>query len=141
MATVFDLISSEYGWDDDQILDKSLRRLRQIIAAISLRKNQYHREQRLIASWQTRSLAMVMAAAGSNSNEDLMSFASKLTIDNEEYKEFGAVSTTSVNSNIPVHATTQDEAVQKNFESAAEKNNFDMLSLFSLKVEETPPGQ
>ncbi len=141
MAQVFDLISSEYNWDDEVILDKSLRRIRQIMAAISLRKKQQQREHRLIISWQTRSLAMVMAAAGANSSEELMNYAANLTIDNEEYEEFGKPDKVVAKDTTPVHASTQDTAVQKNFDAAADRNSFDMLALFGMKVGETPPGQ
>ncbi|KAI4218497.1 MAG: hypothetical protein L6R40_008772, partial [Gallowayella cf. fulva] len=133
IAIVFDLISSEYNWDDEVILNKTLRRIRQIIAAITLRKKQQQREQRLMLSWQTRSLAMVTAAAGASASEELMTYAANLTIDNDEYEEFGRQNTTPVASKTPVHAATQDTAVQKNFEAAADRNNFDMLALFGMK--------
>lgn len=142
MARVFDLISSEYGWDDEVILDKTLRRIRQIVAAVALRKQEQERLERLKLSWQTRSLAMVIAATGSNPSEEVMQFAANLTIDNEEYKQFTnqqpAITT---NPKLPVHATTQDEAVKNNFDAAADRNNFDMLAMFAQKVEKTSPGQ
>lgn len=141
-SRAFDLISSEYGWDDDTILDKSLRRIRQIIAAIAIRKSHLQREHRLLISWQTRSLAMVIAGSGANSNEDLMSFAANLTIDNEEYELFKNESTPlPIKSNVVVHAATQESEAKRNFDAAAERNSFDMLAMFGMKVEQTPPGQ
>jgi hypothetical protein len=138
----FDLISSEYGWDDEVILDKTLRRIRQITVDISLRLESRRKERRLELSWQTRSLAMVMAAAGGNASEDLMKFASNLTIDNEEYELFGGEQPKAVTkSKLPVHATTQETATQANFEAAADRNNFDMLALFGMNMEKGKPGE
>jgi len=36
-AAVFDLISSEYGWTDEQILELTLRRMRMAVDAIDVR--------------------------------------------------------------------------------------------------------
>lgn len=142
IARVFDLISSEYGWSDEVILSKPLKRIRQIIAAITLRKQEDRREHRLILSWQTRSLAMVIAAAGSNANEELMKFASNLTIDNDEYAQFNKEQPRAVNTKKrPVHASTQEEAAQDNFEAAADRNSFDMLAMFGQGMMTPPPGQ
>lgn len=143
-AQAFDLISSEYGWDDDVILDKSLRRIRQIIAAITLRKREAERNDRLKLSWQTRSIAMVSAAAGANTSEQLTEFAANLTIDNEELETFQNETKAppiKLDPKVPVHSSTQDDAVQKNFDAAADRNNFDMLAMFGMSVEKTPPGQ
>lgn len=87
---------------------------------------------------------MVMAASGGSASEDVMKFAANLTIDNEEYelfnKEGANVQKTSV-SKLPVHASTQDEATQANFDSAADRNNFDMLALFGMNMEKGKPGE
>lgn len=141
-ARAFDLISSEYGWDDEVILDKTLKRIRQILAAITLRRKEEERQQRLIISWQTRSLAMVMAAGGGNASEELMKFAANLTIDNEEYEQFNdKPAKPKTTPKLPVHASTQEEAVKSNFDTAADKNNFDMLALFGKGMSTPPPGQ
>lgn len=142
IAQTFDLISSEYGWDDTIILDKTLRRIRQILAAILLRHYKKQKDERLLVSWQTRSIAMVVAAAGSNSSEDLMHFAANLTVDADELAKFSKEqkTTKSTQSKTPVHASTQDSAVKENFEAAADRNNFDMLAMFGTKVEQGPPG-
>jgi len=140
MARVFHTISSTYRWDDDEILDKTLRRIRQILAVILEDKYNQRREQRLIISWQTRSIAMVAAAAGANANEDLMTYASNLTIDYEEYQEFGKVESKSVSSNLPVHGSTQDVATQENFEKSADKNSFEMLEMLAFGMDNPPPG-
>jgi hypothetical protein len=86
---------------------------------------------------------MVIAAAGGNSSEELMTFASNLTIDSEEYEQFnkGKVAITNTKSKLPVHASTQDEAAQANFDKAADKNNFDMLALFGQGMMTGKPGQ
>ncbi len=141
IARAFDLISSEYGWDDEIILNKTLKRIRQILASITLRKKQNQKEQRLSLSWQTRSLAMVMAASGGNANEEIMKYAASLTIDNEEYAEFNNTSTVSSSQKLPVHASTQQEAVDKNYERAADSNNFEMLQLMMQGMQTPAPGQ
>lgn len=142
IAKAFDLISSEYSWDDEVILDKTLRRIRQILASISARKAEQQRIERLTVSWQTRSLAIVMAAAGGNSTEEIMKFAANLTIDNEEYERFNKeISIKPETKKLPVHATTQQQAAEANFERAADKNNFDMLALFAQGMQTAAPGQ
>lgn len=142
MAKAFDLISSEYSWDDEVILDKTLRRIRQILATITARKMEQQRVERLMLSWQTRSLAMIIASAGSNANEELMKFAANLTIDNEEYAKFNSEAPVQVEQKkMPVHATTQDEATKANYEAAADRNNFDMLALFGQGMQTAAPGQ
>lgn len=142
MSKAFDLISSEYSWDDEVILDKTLRRIRQILATITARKMEAQRTERLIISWQTRSLAMVMAASGGNADENIMKFAANLTIDNEEYELFKKDQpSTPPKSNLPLHATTQQQAAEENFERAADKNNFDMLALFGQGMQTAAPGQ
>jgi hypothetical protein len=59
---MFDLISSEYGWSDKKILKLRIRRLRQIIAAISRRRYFEDRKVKSLASWQTRMTAQYIAA-------------------------------------------------------------------------------
>lgn len=141
-SRAFDLISSEYGWDDEVILDKTLRRIRQILATITLRRRELMRQDRLLMSWQTRSLAMVVAAAGSNASEDLMKFASNLTIDNKEYEEFGKSNPQQQTiKRLPVNANTQEEATKSNFDAAADRNNFTTLALFGMNMEKGKPGQ
>lgn len=85
---------------------------------------------------------MVVAAASMEPREDLMKFASNLTIDNEEYEMFKD-NPEPINSTpkLPVHASTQEEATQANFDKAADRNNFDMLALFGQGMETAAPGQ
>lgn len=124
------------------ILDKTLKRIRQIIAVIAEDQAAKTKENRILVSWQTRSLAMVMAAAGGNANEDIMKFAANLTIDNEEYEEFNneKITTVKSNSKIPVHASTQETESQKNFEAAADSNSFEAFGMFGFALENGKPG-
>lgn len=80
-----DLISSEYGWSDDQILDLTLARLRQITTAIQQRRYLEHRQERLIASWQTRTLAQFVALTipVEGKNNPLLDAAATLDIDGD----------------------------------------------------------
>lgn len=127
------------------ILDKTLRRIRQILALITEERNFKIRNERLQLSWQTRSLAMVIAAAGSNASEELMKFASNLTIDKEEYAEFGnegEVKSVKVNKSLPVNAQTQEIAAKRNLEAAADANanSSQMLAMFGQALEKGKPG-
>lgn len=56
-----DLISSSYGWSDDQILDLTLPRMRQIVAAIQQREYVDQLAHRGTISWQTRTLAQIIS--------------------------------------------------------------------------------
>lgn len=87
---------------------------------------------------------MVMAASGPERNEEVMKFAANLTIDNEEYELFnkeGANVQKTTTPKLPVHASTQDEATQANFDNAADRNSFDMLALFGMNMEKGKPGE
>jgi uncharacterized membrane protein YdfJ with MMPL/SSD domain len=86
---------------------------------------------------------MVVAAAGASPSEDLMKFAANLTIDNEEYKQFNNIEPELAQpaKKLAVHATTQEAAVNQNFERAAERNNANMLELFAHGMETAAPGQ
>lgn len=60
-SQAFDLISSEYGWNDEEIYNLTLRRFRQITAAINRRRYFEDRRERTLVSWQTRTIAMFVA--------------------------------------------------------------------------------
>lgn len=60
-SIAFDLISKEYGWTDDQIMELPIRTLRQKIAAINRRLYMKRREEISLVSWQTRQLASFIA--------------------------------------------------------------------------------
>lgn len=59
---MFDRVSSEYGWSDDQILDTPVRRLRQISAAIAERLDFKALVAESHVEWQTKVLASYVAA-------------------------------------------------------------------------------
>lgn len=56
------MVSKEYGWTDDVIMDLTVSRLRQILAAIERRSYLEQRRQTSLISWQTRQLATFIAA-------------------------------------------------------------------------------
>lgn len=56
------MVSRAYGWTDDQILDLSLIRFRQVLAAIKREEFMRRREAISLMSWQTRQLASFIAA-------------------------------------------------------------------------------
>lgn len=57
-----DLIASEYGWSDDTILGLTLARIRQVVAAISLRTYRQRLYKESLLEWQTKALAQMIAA-------------------------------------------------------------------------------
>jgi hypothetical protein len=123
------------------ILDKTLKRIRQITAIITEEKLERQKQDRLIISWQTRCLAMVTARASPNGDEELMKFAANLTIDKDELEEFnGEPNVTIKKSKVPVNASTQESQAKKNFDAAAERNNFETLAMFAHGVEKGKPG-
>jgi hypothetical protein len=84
---------------------------------------------------------MVIAASGNNPDESLMKFAANLTIDTEELAQFNnEKSIAPPKSTLPVNATTQDIATEQNYNSAADRNNMDMLALFGQGLEKGKPG-
>jgi hypothetical protein len=60
---VFDLISAEYGWRDEEILEVPLCRLRQIADTIRRRQEQARNERLIVAEWQARSISSFVASA------------------------------------------------------------------------------
>lgn len=80
-----DLISSEYGWSDDQILDLTLTRMRQITTAIQQRHYLRHRQSRLVTSWQTRTLAQFIALTipTEGGKNPVLDFAATLDLDGD----------------------------------------------------------
>lgn len=61
-SIAFDLVSTEYGWTDDVILDLTVRRFRQIVAAIRRRQYLRRREEISLVSWQARQFTSYIAA-------------------------------------------------------------------------------
>lgn len=85
MSRAFDLVSFEYGWDDKTILDLTLKRLRQITTAITLRRYMEERKHRALVSWQTQTLSTFIAAA-SGAGEDFVKQALAVSLDPQEEK-------------------------------------------------------
>lgn len=77
------MISSEYNWTDEYILDIPICRARQIAANIEARRKDEFRQQALLVEWSTRSIVQYVAAtvptAKGKSNE-LLKSASKLRL-------------------------------------------------------------
>jgi hypothetical protein len=61
-ARLFDLISAQYGWTDDQILDTTFQRLRQIHEVIMERQNEEHRQTLRDRTEEIRLLGQIFAA-------------------------------------------------------------------------------
>ena len=57
----FDLVSSEYGWTDEEIGEVTVARLRQIVVAIRTRQFLASREENNRFSWLARSLGTLIA--------------------------------------------------------------------------------
>ena len=91
LARSFDLISAEYGWSDNALLDLSLSRIRQITIAIMQRHAAEHFRQRRLLNWQTQTLATYVAGAAMTDGESnpLLEEACKIDIDGlvEQAKE------------------------------------------------------
>jgi hypothetical protein len=83
-------VSKEYGWSDDQILDLTVRRFRQIVAAIRRRLFLQRRDEISLMTWQTRQLASFVAAGymtdGKHGNPALDA-AQKLAFDEIEAEQ------------------------------------------------------
>lgn len=88
-----DLISAEYGWSDSAILDLTLTRMRQIVAAIQRRQYLKSYASRTSLAWQTRTLAQFIALTvpiGESKTHPLYDLASKIdlgVLGSEEEKE------------------------------------------------------
>lgn len=86
-SSAFDLISSEYGWPDTQILELTLARMQQIVAAITIRRSQTVRERKLELSWAVRTVASFIAAGYQVDGENTgLQAAGEVTIDDIEKK-------------------------------------------------------
>lgn len=86
LSRAFDLVSCEYGWGDSVILDLTLKRLRQITTAITLRKYLEERKQRSLITWQTQTLSVFIAAA-SGAGEDFVKQAASVSLDQQDEEE------------------------------------------------------
>lgn len=71
-ARTFDLISAEYGWTDDQILDLPLVRMRQIREVIFERRAHDRRQALLDKETEVRTLAQYVAATAQHDGAQQM---------------------------------------------------------------------
>jgi hypothetical protein len=97
-AEAFDLVSSEYGWSDEQILDTPLCRLVQISSAISQRKDDEFYVRTRVIEWHARAVSVVVA---SGISEDALAGAKALRFFPEDEVD-----------DIPRDATGAPEAVR-----------------------------
>jgi hypothetical protein len=61
---MFDLLSTSYGWTDDQIMELPLVRFRQIFGTLQQRFYTEDLREEALVEWQTRSLASMIAGLG-----------------------------------------------------------------------------
>lgn len=90
---MFDKIASQYGWDDEKILDLTISRMRQISAVIDERLWLDAFRGRQLVAWQTRTLASWMVKLTSDMEPDmankLMEEANGISLDNAKPTEGG----------------------------------------------------
>ena len=83
-ASAFDLISSEYGWPDREILDLTLARMQQIVAAITLRKKGEVRDRKREISWAVRTISAFVAGGYMTEDKSGIDAAHNLSIEEIE---------------------------------------------------------
>lgn len=82
-SRLFDVISSEYNWTDETILDLPVCRARQIAAVIEQRQRAVFQQQANLTEWSTRVLAEFIAATvpvSKGKSSDLLKSAQKLRL-------------------------------------------------------------
>ena len=79
-AGFFDLISSEYGWTDEEILELTLGRLHQIMEAVMARRGREFEERVRIAEAQSKAIvgAMPGLAFSTKASKAVAKYARKL---------------------------------------------------------------
>jgi hypothetical protein len=85
-STAFDLISSEYGWTDEQIFDLSLARMQQIVATIKLRRLDADANRKRELSWSTRHIAKYISAGYMTDYKKGLESAQKIALEEIERK-------------------------------------------------------
>ena len=81
----FDLIASEYGWSDEEILDLPFNRYLQIVSAIRVRKYMETREVSARFSWLARTISSFVAAGYMTDGDNpAIDAAGQLAIDEVE---------------------------------------------------------
>lgn len=77
-ARTFDLISSEYGWSDDQILDLTMARMRQVREVIMERQGEARRQA--LADKQNELQILASFIASSAGHKDGVAAAKKISL-------------------------------------------------------------
>lgn len=82
MTAIFDLVSKEYGWTDDQILDLTIGRLRQVTDAISVRRQARWRETLIVLQEHARVIVGGMAgtAFSQKAADGIIRYAERLRL-------------------------------------------------------------
>lgn len=81
------MISSEYGWTDETILDLTLGRIRQIAAAITERKLAEDKREKSLIEWQTRLICAFIAHSNppmDGAENHLANYAAEISIDGKK---------------------------------------------------------
>jgi len=76
LGSVFDLIQSEYGWSDDQILDLTLPRLRMVVEVIDSRLREERRTDLMKLELQTKAILAGLGVAAQSKGQ--LSYLRKL---------------------------------------------------------------
>src|SRR3990167_9274508 len=82
VAAAFDLLSSEYGWTDEQILDLTLGRLLRCVRAVNARRTAEFRQQVRLTEEHARLIVNALAglAQTKKAGQAIESFARKLSL-------------------------------------------------------------
>jgi len=90
-AAAFDLVSSEYGWTDEEINNLTLDRFWQVVAAISTKQYLQLREQKSLVAWQTRQLATYMVGGwmtdSKKAKQEALNSAASIAFDDIESEQ------------------------------------------------------
>jgi len=82
-ARLYDLISSEYGWTDEQISEISVARARQILATIELRIKASFAQRASLTEWSTKRIVEFIAATvptQQGKTNKLLDYAQKVSL-------------------------------------------------------------
>ena len=117
-----DLISSEYGWDDEKILSLTLGRVKQITTTIIQRQYLERRKERSLLSWQTRTLATFISASAGAGADKLLESSFKIGLDDDEVEELEKLNEES-----------------KSRPSEPDKGSYEKLMILSQRLERPTP--
>lgn len=106
-AATLDLIASEYGWTDDQILDLTLARVRQIREVILARRDAEFRRNVTLEEVKVRHLVSATFAAANNKKGAAAGAAIELFQRDEDAKKSKVPTTARVSSVFKVDSNPQ----------------------------------